>query len=179
MHKKRTCSIVGHKSKDIQQVKTSKQHLSELKRLITQELKELLDEDVCTYLCGMDDGTDSICCEMLLGFKRRYPKIFLECVIPFMDQPKHWLAEDREKYFQILENCDNKNVMEREYSNDSYLKRNIYLATEADIILAISKLGRLSKAETTLRFAGPAGKSLILIHPERLTCKKYDHFSFD
>ena len=54
MNKKRVCSIIGHKSRDILQVKASKQHLSELKKLISQELQKLLDEDVFTYLCGMD-----------------------------------------------------------------------------------------------------------------------------
>jgi len=178
MNKKSVCAIIGHKSKDIPLVKASPRHQIKLKEIIKQELQKLLDDGVFIYLCGMDDGTDLICCEILLGFKRMYPTIFLECVIPFLDQPKHWLAEEREKYFQILEKCDNENVIQREYTDDSYLKRNIYLATEADIILAVSKPGRLSKAETTLRFAGPAGKALILIHPEKLTFKKYDHFKF-
>jgi len=179
MNEKNACAIIGHKSKDIPLVKASPQHQIKLKAIIKKELQKLLDEGIFTYLCGMDDGTDLMCCEILLGLKRIYPKIFLECVIPFAEQPKHWLAEDREKYFQILEKCDYENMIQREYTNDSYLKRNIYLATEADILLAISKLGRLSKAETTLRFAGPAGKELILIHPEKLTCKKYEHFNFD
>lgn len=178
MKEKRICAIIGHKSKDIPQVKASSQLQNKLKELVTQEICGLISEGVLTYLCGMDDGTDLLCCEALLNLKRTYPDIFLECVIPFADQPRRWLAEDRDRYFQILEKCDNENMMQSEYTNDSYLKRNLYLATEADIILAISKLGRLNKAESTLRFAGPAGKELILIHPEKLTCKKFDHFNF-
>jgi uncharacterized phage-like protein YoqJ len=178
MNENHVCAIIGHKSKDIPLVKKSLQLQIKLKEIIAQELKKLLEEKVYKYMCGMDDGTDLICCEILLGFKKMYPQIHLECVIPYVEQPKHWLAEDRDKYFQILDNCDYKNVMQDEYSNDSYLKRNIYLATKPDIILAISKLGKLSKAETTLRFAGTSGKALVLIHPEKLTCKKYDHFNF-
>ncbi len=178
MNEKCICAIIGHKSKDIPLADASSLYRIKLKELITQELLELLNGGVFTYLCGMDDGTDLICCEILLGLKRMYPKIFLECVIPFADQPKFWLSENREKYFQILEKCDKENVMQKKYTNDSYLKRNIYLASKADIILAVSKLGRLSRAETTLPFAGAAGKKLILIHPKNLTCKKFDQFKF-
>lgn len=179
MNGKCICSIVGHKANDIPLVRASDSHRIKLRELITQELRSLLDEGVSTFLCGMDDGTDLMCCEVLIGLKSLYPDIFLECVIPFADQPKYWLAEDRDQYFHILEKCDNEYLIEDKYTNDSYIKRNIYLATEADIIFAISKLGKLSRAETTIRYAGWAGKKIVLIHPERLTCKKMDDFKFD
>jgi uncharacterized phage-like protein YoqJ len=175
---KKICAIVGHKADDIPLVKKSLQQQSKLKEFVAFELEELIKQGVIYYLCGMDDGTDLLCCEVLLSLKSKYPDISLECVIPYMNQPKFWLVEDRERYYSILEKCDKKKIIEQEYTNNSYLKRNIYLAAEADIILAILKLGNLSRAESTLRYAGPAGKSLILIHPVTLFCKKYDQFNF-
>jgi len=136
-----------------------------MKSFIRARLVGLIeDENVCYFISGMALGIDQICADIVLGLKEFYPKIQLEAAIPCKDQIRYWPRQCRERYSAILERCDSINLVCKEYSADSFERRNRYMIGKCDILLAVWN-GRPGGTGNTISYAKAADKRIIIINP--------------
>lgn len=99
---KRTCGFICPSDESIT-------NDSDLKLLIAEELKRLITHDHITrFLSGMNLGGDLLCSEVVLQLKNSYPYILLESVFPYENQAEHWTEEQRDQYYWIASQCDEK-----------------------------------------------------------------------
>ena len=107
--KNNTCCFTGHRviPSDI---------MEELKEKTYNEVKKLIEAGVDTFICGGAIGYDTMAALIVLRLKEKYPNIKLVIAIPCESQPKYFSAQDKKKYFEILERADEKVYVSREYS---------------------------------------------------------------
>ena len=70
------------------------------------------------FYTGGCTGFDILAGEMLLGMKEEFPEIQLIAVLPFEEQANTWGEFWREKYFTLLEHCDDVITLQPRYMVD-------------------------------------------------------------
>ena len=134
---------------------------------IRTQIKELTErENVTSYLSGAAKGIDLIAAEIVLELKRDYPKITLECVVPYLAQANGWSEEHKEQYQSVLDRSDKVTVLQEDFSRGCLQKRNRYLVENADIVLAVWN-GTKGGTEYTIKYAEKLNKELIIIHVDQ------------
>ena len=107
MEKELTCAFTGHRPSSYR-FGYDEEHpdCESIKFLMASQIVALIGNGVRTFLSGMAAGADIWGAELVLRFKKEYPDIRLIAVIPFESQADKWSAELRERYFNILSECD-------------------------------------------------------------------------
>ncbi len=124
-------------------------------------------ENDVTFLSGMAVGFDLAAAEAIIDLRKIYCTVQLKCVIPFDGQTKYFSEEDRYRYERVLDQADEIETLEYEYSNLVYLRRNDFLVDNADMIIAY--YDRSSKGGTayTIRRARRAKLPIENIYPNQ------------
>ena len=100
---------------------------------------DLAKKGVEKFFCGMAKGFDLYAAEAVLKAKESYPNIKLIACVPFYGQEKSYLKEDKERYVQILKNCDVKFTFAERYYKGCTINRDKYMADNADVMVAYLK----------------------------------------
>ena len=79
---------------------------ADIKKALTELIREWHGEGVTNYLCGMALGFDLMAAECVLQAKRDFNDITLTAVIPFRDQCGMWNFKDRQRYHAVLRQAD-------------------------------------------------------------------------
>jgi len=107
----------------------------------------------------------------VIELKKQYEGITLEAAIPCCDQDKRWPQKYQNEYKRLLALCDKRLfVSERPYFDGCMAKRNNYMVSRADYLLAIwdgSSGGTCSTVNSALR----KGIPIIIIDPITLAVK--------
>lgn len=136
-----------------------------LYRLIEKSIIEL---NVNHFISGMALGTDIICAEIVLELKHKYPFILLECAIPCKNQYIKWQESQKERYKKILHNADKITLIQKEYSASCMMKRNKYMISQADYVIAIYTGIKSGGTYKTIQEAENCGKGIFIINPYNL-----------
>jgi len=138
-----------------------------MQRLI-KSVVELCAHGVREYYCGMALGIDLLCGEIVVSLKDSYPDIKLHAIIPFRGQENGWNDEDKERYTNLLKQCDSELCQHEEHKNEYYLERNCYMVDNADILLAVcdpNNIPMRSGTGATVRYAKSKNKHIIFVPP--------------
>ena len=92
----KSCAITGHRNLPAD---LSKARLREA-------LRELLQAGVFEFYNGLALGFDLLTAELLLELKSEFPQLRLYGCIPFHGQDRYYSAEDKARYYRVLEGCD-------------------------------------------------------------------------
>lgn len=139
-----------------------------LKQIINTRICELIEKDSATnFISGMAIGIDMICAEIILELKNDYAHISLECVVPCESQPDRWSEALKQRYYRILNECDKKTVLQKEYTSDCMYKRNEHMVNNSDIVLAVWN-GSGSGTSCTIKYAKEKGRRILVFNPEKL-----------
>lgn len=119
----------GHRSEKLPQ---SKEQIEKLKVRLWEEIDEAIANGVNTFYFGACYGFDLLCADVLLKrrkvIKPNDPKaITLIAVIPFEEQAKNWDEANRDKYYDILQQCDEALMLNTYYRPGCYNQRNRYM----------------------------------------------------
>ena len=107
----------------------------ELFEKIKSTLTELCErEEVTTVASAMNLGIETLAAEAALAI-RPQTGIKLQCVIPFEEQATAFTESERDRYFGIIERCDEETMIDRKEAEDSLKKCYDYLVQSSDIIL--------------------------------------------
>ena len=129
----KSCAITGHRDlpKNLPREK------------LKADLRALIQEGVQYFYNGLAVGFDLLTAEILVELKVEFPNLHICGCIPFHGQERYFSAEDKRRYYRVLEECDDTVVFCAEYQKGCYFIRNDYMVEKADLLYAycVSKTG--------------------------------------
>ena len=144
----KSCAITGHRDlpKNLPREK------------LKADLRALIQEGVQYFYNGLAVGFDLLTAEILVELKVEFPNLHICGCIPFHGQERYFSAEDKRRYYRVLEECDDTVVFCAEYQKGCYFIRNDYMVEKADLLYAycVSKTG--GTAYTVRTFQKKKGK---------------------
>ena len=124
--KEKVCAFTGHRSLE-----------ADFKQAdLKEKIENLIKDGVIVFLSGVATGFDIIAAKMVISLKKEYPFIKLIACIPCLNQEKYFSDKQREEYYAVLEQADEKHVLSDRYYNGCMQKRNRYMADRADVLMA-------------------------------------------
>jgi uncharacterized phage-like protein YoqJ len=139
-----------------------------LKLVLARKISALIEGGVSLFYTGMALGTDQWCTGIVLDMKRQYPHVRLIAVLPCETQADKWSVEQRERYFNTLQECDEVIMLNTHYTPECMLERNRYLVDHADYLLAVYDGGGKGGTAYTVRYAHEKKREIIVIRPDTL-----------
>ena len=140
-----------------------------LKQILLQQIFALIDNGFTTFLTGMALGTDQYAAEIVLGLKVQFTQIKLYCILPCETQANKWSVEQRDRYFNILEQADEVIYVSHQYTDTCIHERNRYMVDHANIILAVYDGKPKSGTAHCVNYARKKGRGIISINPDTFT----------
>ena len=135
-----------------------------LKQVLKEQAVYLIETlGVTHFISGVDLDVGQFVAEIVLDLKRDYPEITLECVIPYEDQAANWTIAQRDRYFSIVERCDNETLLQSHYSKDCIRKKKEYMVKQSNYVLVVWN-GKPGGEGEILSIARTLGKIMILIN---------------
>ena len=129
---------------------------------LVEEMMSLVGSGCRVFYCGMAMGFDIIAAELVLMLKRAYgySDIKLICVLPFPEQADSFTSFWRKRFNDILDLCDEKIILAKEYSMGCYQKRNVYMVDNSDAVLTWYD-GKQGGTHNTIEYAAKTQKYII------------------
>jgi uncharacterized phage-like protein YoqJ len=144
-----------------------------LKLLMAAQIASLIDNGVTTFLTGMALGADIWGAQIVLALKTHRPDLRLIAVLPCENQADRWSPEQRERYFDILAQCNETVYISRHYTRDCMFKRNRWLIDHANFVLAVYNGEVKGSAANSVRYAYRQSRAIIVIDPNMLLVHPY------
>lgn len=128
--KKQICCFSGHRI-------IPKEILPQIKMAVERAVIELISQGVVFFGNGGALGFDQLAAETVLRLKEDYPHIRLIMVLPCLpeQQSLKWSAEQKQRYFRILEQADKVRVLSPQYTNTCMLDRNRHLVDNSAYLI--------------------------------------------
>lgn len=162
------CSFTGYRLKKLYEAFDGRHGMEELKNKLRAETDELINEDYTIFQCGMALGADMLFADVVLEFKRRYPRVRLHAMIPCLEQEKSWNQNQQLKYKSLLEQANEvKFISNTPYFDGCMQLRNRYLADTCDLLLAVYD-GKRGGTMQTVEYTKKLNKKIVIIDPSTL-----------
>ena len=129
MDKMKTVTFTGHRY-----IPHNKR--SDLCDKIEKVVMENYAKGVRQFLCGMAVGFDLFAAEAVLKIKYEQPDIMLVAVVPFRLQYERWSEMEKLRYQSILSRADKVVVLSEHYYNGCLLRRNDYMLSHCNGVIA-------------------------------------------
>ena len=109
------------------------QNCEELKAALKKAIIGLIDRGVIFFGAGGALGFDMLAEETVLKLKEEYPHIRLILILPCPpeQQTLKWNAEQRRRYYDILQKADKVRVLSPRYTRGCMLARNRHLVNNS------------------------------------------------
>ena len=134
----------------------------DLKMDIVQKLVEFYDRGYRTFLCGMAEGCDLYFAESVVMLRRVHPEVRLEAAVPFPGQADRWIEAQRQRYRELLQECDEVTVRQESYSPGCMMARNRYMVNRSSLLLACYN-GEPGGTRNTILYAKDQGLEIVTI----------------
>ncbi len=139
-----------------------------LKKMITEEVDRLITENkVSHFISGMDNGVGLLAASIVIELKAYYPHITIECVLPYETQAENWRESQREKYYNILAECDKETMLQKQYTADCVTKSIMYMIDHSAYTIAIWN-GRRSNTKRMIEYAKRRNAYVVNVDPDAL-----------
>jgi len=87
-----------------------------LKSVLAAQIAALADVGVTAFYTGMAQGADLWAAAIVSGLQKERRDIRLIAVLPCKTQANKWSADQRERYFNILAECDDVITLNSHYT---------------------------------------------------------------
>ena len=114
------------------------------------------------FMTGMAQGFDLIAAEAVLRIKNSYPDIKLIAIIPFLGQCRYFSDEDKQRYANIMKQCDKIKYFSKRYYTGCFHRRNDYLIDNSSLV--ISYFDGMKKGGTYYTIQRAIDKGLTIIN---------------
>lgn len=161
------CAFAGYWPQSLSSAETGYQRDALKTRLRALIIRLIEQENICSFLSGMEPGIEMVAAEIVLSLKETHPDLTLECVIPYETQAAVWPESLRNRYFSIISLCDQESMLQSQYTPDCMTKRNQYLVEHTDLVLAVWD-GQPSGTGQIVWYARGRGKIVWTLHPVSL-----------
>lgn len=168
-----TACFTGHRPQSLP-CKFDETHIVclKIKRQLKKLIKDLIKKkNVRHFISGMALGVDMWAAEIVLELKKKYSDITLEAAIPCRSQSDRWNSAAKERYVNLLSQCDVITYVQEQYSNDCMMKRNMYMVDNSDFVAAVWN-GKPSGTGNTVKYASERKKDVFYIDTDKFRIKK-------
>ena len=148
----KTCSFTGHR-------RIAPSHEKRLRELLFRAVNYAYDNGCRRFITGGALGFDTLAAREVIKFRISHSDVSLVLALPCVNQDEHWSEEQRGAYSYTLSMADEVIYISEEYTDTCMKERNLYLATEADILIAYASR-YASGAGQTVRMAKELGKQV-------------------
>ena len=165
-NKEITCCFTGHR---LQKLAFGSDETCSKCKILKSKLRDesitLIEHfSVTHFISGMALGTDMFAAETVLELQEVYSHITLECALPCGSQAQEWNEEQRDRYYNILSQCNKITLLQTLYTNDCMQKRNEYMINKSDYVISIWN-GTPSGTANTIAYAKQQLKKIVCINP--------------
>ena len=129
------------------------------RRILFDELEDLIRKGCDTFFCGMAQGFDLTCLQLLIELKEHYP-VYVEACVPFKGQENGFSFENRSLYRDLIKKCDHVTILFERYQNGCYLVRDRYMVDCSDFLFAYCTRSTGGTAYT-VRYANSLNKKVV------------------
>lgn len=133
-----------------------------LKYALSGALEDLYNRGFRHFICGMALGCDFYFAEAVLALRELHPEVTLEAAIPCAAQAEKWSPAQRARYETLLARCDERRLLQREYSPGCMQRRNQYMVDHSALLLS-AFAGVPGGTMNTLLYARRRGVETIII----------------
>lgn len=110
------------------------------REMVAERLKEAVLQSyrngTTIYYSGMALGFDMLAAEVILSLQVSLPFLKLIAVVPFRGQSALWPMAEQQRYARILSQADEVILLSENYFNGCYLRRNDYMLSHSDNVIA-------------------------------------------
>lgn len=111
------------------------------------------------FISGFAEGVDLIAANIVIKEKMRNKNLSLEAAIPYGGR-----LQSKDKDFQeLLKKCNEKTVIQDEYTEDCFFKRNKYMVDKSDLLIAVWDGRKIGGTHYTIEYAKRQGKKVKII----------------
>ncbi len=154
--------ISGHRPEKLPQGS----ELRVIQSLLYQEIGSAIEDGAATFYTGMARGIDLWAAEMILQFRRTYPKIRLVCVLPFAESVSRLRGAERYLAMTLMNAADETVTLSAHYYAGCYRARNAYMVERSRRLIAVVA-DSASGTGQTIRMAKQKGLEIRLITLEQ------------
>ncbi|MBR4458137.1 MAG: DUF1273 family protein [Clostridia bacterium] len=122
------------------------------KARLFETVEGLCEEGYRHFLSGGALGYDTFAAEAVLRVKHLYPDVILEMVSPYDAQTELWTFENRMRHDWLFAQADIVTATGHDYTPTCMARRNRYLVSNADLVLAAYS-GQDGGTAATVRYA--------------------------
>lgn len=131
---------------------------------VREIIENLIERGVYRFYTGMAEGFDMITTEILIEL-REYNDIEIVAVLPCLKQDRLWSKDQQERYRDILDKCDKRVVISKDYTNTCMNDRNCYMVENSSVVFACYDGCSKGGTKNTITIAKSKGRELVVINP--------------
>lgn len=170
MKNRKTCCVTGPREDRIAagNEKMARKELEEkIRRLITYDV-------VSCFMIGMEPGVNQWAAEIVLKLKEKYPAVRLNCVLSCETLADEWAEAQRDRFYGVMELCDEELMLQGAYTADCERKRDEYIVRHSDFVLAVWDGVDISSTGYILSLARRSGKEIKTISAADYSTEKQE-----
>lgn len=138
MEREKTCCFTGHRPCALPWGSGDNLPRAIIFKIALKEaIEKAIKSGYVHFISGMAQGVDTIAAELVLGLKKIYPHITLECAIPCTNQSDKWNKKCKAIYEDIKSRADKITLVSNaEYFDGCMQKRNEYMVNNSSMLIA-------------------------------------------
>lgn len=134
MEKAKTCCIIGGTNKKNDTDNPQEQFMWRIKG----EILRLYRQGVRTFLCGMAVGAETAAAEAVLTLRdSALPDLRLVGVLAWEERTNNWSEPDRDRFFAVMERCDEEIMLQTAYTEGALERQREYLLQNSEYRLIV------------------------------------------
>lgn len=133
-----TCCFTGHRPEKLPWGSDERDpRCVALKARLREAVEAAYDRGMRRFICGMARGCDFYFAEIVLDLRRRKGDVSLEAAIPCRSQSSSWPPEERQRWRDLVEQCDERTLVQENYTRGCMLRRNRYMVDHSALVIAV------------------------------------------
>lgn len=167
MERATTCCFTGHRPDKLPWGENENDpRCVRAKQKIAQALELAYQAGFRHFMCGMAKGGDLYFAQAVLELRERRPDVTLEGVRPCENQADSWTAEEKKRYWAILDQCNYETLIQHHYDRFCMMRRNRYMVDRSACIIALYNGEPKGGTAQTLAYALQKKLKTHIMNPE-------------
>ena len=174
MEREKTCCVTGHRPEKLPWgFDEEDPRCVELKGRLRAATEQAYADGFRHFITGMARGTDQYFAQIVLDLRAERPGVTLEAAIPCEEQASRWRESERERYFDLVRQCDLETMVQRRYDRGCMQRRNRYMVDRSARLIAVYD-GMLGGTMYTIQYAMKRDLEVVLLDPVQNDEKSLD-----
>ena len=166
-----SCAVTGHSPQRFKFKYNEQAPLClKIKTALTEQIKTMYGKGIRLFYVGCAVGVDTWAAEIVIELKGQaeFADIELFCAIPFADHTEKFTDGQKKRYDNILNQCNNKEVINRHYSPTAYKRLNYFLVDKCQHLIAVFDQDKSDRSGLvqTVNYAKKNNLEITYIHPD-------------